>query len=69
MIAKLEFNLPEDDSLFQDYQDGIKCKYLLHGFIQDWEKRIENSNKVINAEVLLKDLREGLLDSNVDLYR
>ena len=66
MKAILKFSLPEDDQLFKDYQDGLKCKYLLHSWLQDY-KRILGSKKVTGWECY-DALVKALDDENIEIF-
>lgn len=70
MIAKIEFNLPEDQQLLQDYQDGIKCKYLLQEFTQKWSKLFKDEKKIkkISSYELLQILYSDINQANINLF-
>ena len=62
----LEFNLPEDQQEFKDYQDGLKCKYFLHQWLQDY-KRVLEMNKVTGWECF-DALNKALEDENIEIF-
>jgi hypothetical protein len=66
MRAILEFNLPEDDQEFKDYQDGVKCKHFLHRWLQEY-RRILDSTEKTGVEVF-EDLTEALDKENIEIF-
>jgi len=66
MRAILEFNLPEDEQELKDYQDGVKCKYFLHRWLQEYKRVLEGSNKT-GVEVF-DDLTEALDKENIEIF-
>lgn len=68
MKAILKFNLPEEKDLFKDYQDGVKCKWILQGLTQNWKRAIEMDNPTITPERMLKELYDELDDEGVSLF-
>jgi len=67
MKAILEFNLPEENIEYQDYLDGVKCKYLLHSWLQDIGRKLKNYPKTTGVEVY-KDLQSALDDNNIRIF-
>jgi len=63
----LEFNLPEDQQEFKDYQDGLKCKYFLHGWLQSYKRNLE-SNPELTGWDCFDALSKGLEDENIEIF-
>lgn len=64
MKATLKFYLPEDDSLFEEYQQGLKLYYFMHQWLQNTKWQIENG---ISAQDLINDLHTGLHEENINI--
>lgn len=70
MVTQLIFNMPEDSQLYQDYQDGIKCKWMLQDFLHRWTKtlkNVKNSDKV-KAQEVIDSLYRDLEDNDINIF-
>jgi hypothetical protein len=57
----LEFNCPEDNDLFEDYEEGVKAINALHYWLQITKKSLEY-NEMTGQEVY-----DSLLDALEDV--
>ncbi len=67
MEAILKFDLPEDQQLFKDYQDGLKCKYFLHQWLQDYRRKLDEYPEITGQECF-DALNKGLEDENIEIF-
>jgi len=65
MKATLEFQLPEDQSDFEDYQKGRELLYLMQQWIQEAKLKVEDG-KMTGSE-LLENLKQAIADENIEL--
>ena len=67
MEAILKFDLPEDDQLFKDYQDGLKCKYFLHKWLQDYKRVLEDKDHQTGWDCY-NALIDALGNENIEIF-
>ena len=60
-----EFNLPEEQSLLDEYNNGIKLLWFMQRWVQESKWKIENG---ITALDLLDDLNKGIEDEKINLF-
>jgi hypothetical protein len=65
MKAILEFQLPEDQSDFEDYQKGRKLLYFMQQWIQDAKWTVEKPG--FTGHDLLENLKQAIADENIEL--
>ena len=70
MVTQLIFNLPEEQQLLQDYQDGIKCKWMLQDFLQRWTKTLKNVKNPdkVKAQEVIDSLYRDLEDNDINIF-
>lgn len=63
MKATIEFNLPDDQEEFENYQKGLKLHTLMFFWIQEAKWKVDS----MTAFELLEDLKQEIANEKIEL--